>query len=188
MTPQRLSELEPRARRRALLVSAVTVAVAWAIFVAVYSQIPVNQETAAGALIRLVVGILVVAFVLLRQTNRILKAELPELRAAEALAFVFPIFILLFSIIYLSLSHSSPLLHPAFSEQLDHTRALYFTITVFSTVGFGDIVPRTDPARIIVSAQMLLDLAFVGLVVRLLFNAARSGLGRGTQEASGAAG
>lgn len=34
-----------------------------------------------------------------------------------------------------------------FSEQLDHTRALYLAITVFSTVGFGDITSKTDLAR-----------------------------------------
>ena len=61
-----------------------------------------------------------------------------------------------------------------FTQDLDHVRALYFTVTVFSTVGFGDITPRTDPARLIVSVQMLLDLALIGAVVRLLFNAARS--------------
>jgi hypothetical protein len=53
-----------------------------------------------------------------------------------------------------------------FTERLDHTRALYFTITVFSTVGFGDITPRADLARIIVSIQMLLDLVILGSVVR----------------------
>ena len=49
-----------------------------------------------------------------------------------------------------------------FTERLDHTRVLYFTITVFSTVGFGDITPRADLARIIVSIQMLLDLDILG--------------------------
>ena len=31
-----------------------------------------------------------------------------------------------------------------FSEPLDHVGAVYFTVTVISTVGFGDIVARTD--------------------------------------------
>ena len=41
-------------------------------------------------------------------------------------------------------------------------------------MGFGDITPRTDAARLVVSAQMLLDLAIIGAAVRLIFNAARS--------------
>ena len=60
-----------------------------------------------------------------------------------------------------------------FTQGLDHTRALYFTITVFSTVGFGDITPATDPARLVVSAQMILDLILIGGVVRILVGAAK---------------
>ena len=55
--------------------------------------------------------------------------------------------------------------------------ALYFTVTVFSTVGFGDITPATDPARVAVMAQMLCDLIFIAVVVRLILEAARGNLG-----------
>ena len=48
-------------------------------------------------------------------------------------------------------------------------------VTVFSTVGFGDITPKGDLARILVSIQMLLDLVVIGAVVRLLTNAAKGG-------------
>jgi hypothetical protein len=37
---------------------------------------------------------------------------------------------------------------------------------VFSTVGFGDIVAVDQTARVVVTVQMLLDLLFLGLVVR----------------------
>ncbi len=105
-----------------------------------------------------------------------LAADLPELRAIEVLAIVVPLFLFLFASLYLTMSHSSA---AAFSEPLDHTGALYFAITIFSTVGFGDITPKTDLARIVVSAQMLLDLVLLGTLVRLLVTAARSGLSRG---------
>ena len=84
---------------------------------------------------------------------------------------VIALFLAAFSAIYLSMSHESA---ATFTETLDHAKALYFTITIFSTVGFGDITPRTDPARLVVSAQMLLDLVLIGAVVRLIFSAARS--------------
>jgi len=101
------------------------------------------------------------------QIGRINAADLPELRAG----IVFALFLVLFSAIYLSMSHESP---GTFTEKLDHAKALYSTITIFSTVGFGDITPRIDSACMSVSAQMLLDLAIIGVVVRLLFNAAKS--------------
>ncbi len=53
---------------------------------------------------------------------------------------------------------------------------------MFSTVGFGDITPRTDPARIVVSVQMILDLIIIGGVVRVLFNAAQTRLKRAEGE------
>ncbi len=91
---------------------------------------------------------------------------------------ILPLFLVLFSSIYLSLSDAS---RGSFSQSLDHTRALYFTVTVFSTVGFGDITPTTDSARIVVSIQMLMDLVIIGVVVRFLVNAAKLGLARGDQ-------
>jgi hypothetical protein len=75
--------------------------------------------------------------------------------------------------LYLSLSEDST---SQFSEPLNHTNTLYLAITVFSTVGFGDITPQTDVARIATSIQMLLDLVVIGIVVRLLTTAAKTGL------------
>ena len=42
-------------------------------------------------------------------------------------------------------------------------------------MGFGDITPTTELARLVVSAQMLLDLVVIGAVVRLLLNAVKTG-------------
>ena len=51
--------------------------------------------------------------------------------------------------------------------------ALYFTMTVFSTIGFGDITPVTEAARVIVMTQMVIGLLAVGVVAKLLFGAAK---------------
>jgi voltage-gated potassium channel len=55
---------------------------------------------------------------------------------------------------------------------------LYFTVTVFSTVGFGDITPKTDMARIVAMVQMLADLAVIAVVVRMILGAATRGVAR----------
>ncbi len=169
--PLRLSDLSPTQRRLALLRCIATIVLSWVLIVGAYFLLPIGHESGLRALVRLGADIALVGAVFAWQIGRINAAELPELRAVEALGIVIALFLVLFSAIYLSMSHESP---GTFTEKLDHAKALYFTITIFSTVGFGDITPRIDSARMIVSAQMLLDLAIIGVVVRLLFNAAKS--------------
>ncbi|CAG7579882.1 potassium channel family protein [Rhodococcus opacus] len=174
-TARRLADLDHRRRRWAVLRAVLAVAATWALLGAVYYLVPARNYLEEGAGARVVVGGALFAGVLVWQIRRILRAPLPQLRAIEALGAIIALFLLLFATTYLALSHTSP---ASFNQHLDHTRALYFTISIFSTVGFGDIVPRTDTARILVSAQMLLDLILLGAVVKLLVTAARTGLGR----------
>ena len=72
-----------------------------------------------------------------------------------------------------------------FSEALTRSDALYFVVTVFSTVGFGDISPRGEAARLVVAAQMLLDLVVLGVGIQVILGAAKRGKardGRGTSQ------
>jgi voltage-gated potassium channel len=162
--------------------TSIIVAAAWVLVLGLYYALPARRDSGNDDVVRLIVGLLLFAIFLGWQTTQIVKAELPELRAVQALGVVIPLFLVVFASIYLSFSHASA---ASFTQPLDHTRALYFTITVFSTVGFGDITPRTDPARIVVSLQMLLDLVIIGAVVRTLLDAAKTGLARDPQSGSG---
>jgi voltage-gated potassium channel len=65
-----------------------------------------------------------------------------------------------------------------FNQHLSRLDALYFTVTVFATVGFGDIVAVTEPARALVLVQMVGDLVIVGFVARAFVRAAETGLSR----------
>ena len=62
-----------------------------------------------------------------------------------------------------------------FSQPMTHTNALYFTVTVFATVGFGDITAKTEAARLVVTGQMITDLIIVGLGVRIIVGAVKHG-------------
>jgi hypothetical protein len=59
----------------------------------------------------------------------------------------------------------------SFNQPLNHTDALYFTVTVFATVGFGDITPTTDAARLVVTGQMIADLVIIGIAVKAITGA-----------------
>jgi voltage-gated potassium channel len=172
----RLSDLDRAQRRLAVIRCTATIVIAWVLIVGAYYVLPLAHESSARTGVRLGVDLALVAAVFVWQIRRIGRAELPELRALEALGIVVAVFLVLFSSIYLGMSRAAA---STFTQQLDATRALYFTISVFSTVGFGDITPRTDQARLVVAAQMLLDFVIIGVVVRMLFNAARTRFGPG---------
>jgi hypothetical protein len=85
------------------------------------------------------------------------------------------VYLLIFARIYLANSENDP---AGFSRPLDHVTALYFTVTVFATVGFGDVVASSESMMLLVTAQMLLNLVVLGLGIRLLTSAARRGIAR----------
>ena len=70
-----------------------------------------------------------------------------------------------------------------FTQPLTRTDSLYFTVTIFATVGFGDIAAVSESGRLIVTAQMVLDLLALGLVVRVFLTAAR--FAKRAEEATG---
>ena len=51
-------------------------------------------------------------------------------------------------------------------------------MTVLSTVGFGDITPKTEVAQLVTTVQMLVDLVVVGVVVPLILTTAARGRAR----------
>jgi hypothetical protein len=125
--------------------------------------------------VRLSAGLALFIAALLYEVRAILRSDRPMLRAANALALVIPVFVAVFSWIYLTIENTQPL---AFTQPLDHVGALYFTVTVFTTVGFGDISARTHVARLVVTAQMVLDVLVIAVVLRLILEAARGTFGR----------
>jgi Ion channel len=70
-----------------------------------------------------------------------------------------------------------------FSEPLTRTDALYFTVTVFSTVGFGDITATTQGARLVVTGQMVAGIVIIGLGARIIVDAVKRGQQRQPMQA-----
>jgi voltage-gated potassium channel len=176
-------DLDRAQQRRLALRSAVRILGSTVVLVVLYALLPAASNSSAKTLIELIIGLAVFLAVLAWQVISILDAEYPEVRAVETLALAVPLLIIVFAFTYLSLSH----VHASnFSEPLDHVGAVYFTVTVISTVGFGDIVARTDGARIIVCVQILLDLGLLVGIARTVVFAARVGVRR--REESSAAG
>jgi hypothetical protein len=137
----------------------------------IYALAPVDATGPQLTLLRLLIALAVVAVVVSVQVQSILSASYPLLRAIESVVTAILVFVIVFSLLYLDLSHVNS---GYFSEPMDHVSAIYFTITVLATVGFGDITPKTDLSRAIVSIQMLLNLAFIAIIIRVFFLAAQT--------------
>jgi hypothetical protein len=97
------------------------------------------------------------------------------LRAVEGVAFALPMFIVIFAFTFLTISRADP---ESFSGPLGRVSALYFAVSTVATVGFGDITPTSPGARIVVTFQMLFDLALLAGLVRLVVLATQTGLRR----------
>jgi hypothetical protein len=163
-----------RSRYRWLLVrSLLRSAASTATLITVYYLAPLDQNRGATALVFLGLGLVLFAALIIWQVRAILGSEHPRLRAIELLSVAVPLLLVVFAGAYMLMERAHP---GSFSEWLNHTDALYFTVTVFATVGFGDITAVTGAARVVTTVQMLVDLVTVGVIAKVIFGAVETGL------------
>ncbi|MDF9816049.1 potassium channel family protein [Streptomyces sp. SPB162] len=171
-----MGEIPSTRRRRRLLVGCLLRSTASAALLTwLYYLVPLDREFDAVSAALLVLGLVAFGCLVAWQVTAVTRAAHPGLRAVEVLATAVPLFLLMFSAAYFLVAKDRA---AAFSEPLTRTDALYFTVTVFATVGFGDITPITRLSRVLTTAQMVADLILVGLIAKVLFGAVRIGLRR----------
>lgn len=172
MTATPVHALTPAERRGVIARGLARALAATTVLVALYYLLPLDHidiplEAA------LAVALLVLLGVTVLQIRAITRAAHPAVRAVEALATTVPLFLLLFAAAYFLVAQDDP---GNFSTHtLARTDALYFTVTIFATVGFGDISPTSQIARLLVSGQMILDLLVLGLGIRVFVGAVQRG-------------
>jgi voltage-gated potassium channel len=164
--------LGSRPERRLILVGLLRAMLTTAVLVALYYTLPMNEALHLSAVARLVVGLIIFAGITTWQIRAILRSRYPGVRAVEALAVAAPLFLLIFASTYFLMSGGGS---SNFSQSMTRTDALYFTVTTFATVGFGDITATSQLARLIVTFQMILDLAILGLGLRAFLGAVQMG-------------
>ncbi|HTJ71605.1 MAG TPA: potassium channel family protein [Actinospica sp.] len=143
--------------------------------VAAYYELPMDRPFSGGYAVGLVLGLVAIGLLLVWQVTVIVHSPHPRLRAVEALVSTVPPFLLLYSAAYylMERGHSDD-----FLQHLTRTDALYFAATVFSTVGFGDIAPHSQAARLVVVTQMMGDLLLIGIAARVVVGAVQEGVRR----------
>jgi hypothetical protein len=163
---------EARRRFRRALVTLLRALGSTVALVAIYYLLPLDRSSIGVAVGMLALGLLALVGLVAFQVRSIIRAKYPALRAVGALATSVPLFLLLFAGTYFVMGGISD---ANFSEPLTRTDALYFTVTVFATVGFGDIVATTQGARVVVLGQMVAGIVIIGLGARIVVDAVKRG-------------
>lgn len=157
--PPTADDARPGQIRRALIRGVAVVAV----LLGAYAVLPLRGDRwwlGMGIGAALLVGI---APLTLSRLRRVLRSERPIAEAFEAVVQLLTMLVVAFSTLYYAMNREGSQV-AGVETRLD---ALYFTVTTLATVGFGDIVPTSQAARLLVTAQIVFDLVFVGVVVRV---------------------
>jgi voltage-gated potassium channel len=159
-----------RAFWRSVAMSATRVAVMITVLGTIYSLAPLGRRVDGSVVAELSISVAVLAAVTVWEFRNVSRSKYPEIRAVEAVGVVLPLVLLPFAAAYYVMAHD---VEASFGTHLSRLDALYFTVTTFATVGFGDIAAKSEPARAVVTAQMVLDLILIGFIAKALLGVAR---------------
>jgi hypothetical protein len=110
----------------------------------------------------------------LRQTRLILMSSRPLAASVRAITVLIVVVVLGFASSYYALNSHFPGQLAGIETKTD---ALYFTVVMLGTVGFGDITPTGQVARALTTTNILFNLALVATTVRVVTWAAQRRVG-----------
>ena len=152
------------AARRSLLRSGVLVAG----LTVGYALLPLRGELWwVGAAVGLgaIVGVVPIT---VRRFHAVRRSEQPVLVAVEAIVLLVAMLVLGYAAVYYAMDVDQG----QFDGLVTRVDSVYFTVTTLSTVGYGDIHATGTAARVLVTIQIMMNLAFLGIVVRVMARAA----------------
>jgi hypothetical protein len=161
-------DADPREIRLQAFGSILRVGLVTAVLGTLYAVAPLDEEPDRSVVVQIIVALLIFAVVMTLQIVAVLRSPYPRLRALEAVAVSGLLLMLLFASAYVVMDRAD---HTSFTEPLNRVDSIYFTVTIFATVGFGDIAAASQAARALVTLQMVVDLVLIGLIAKVLLGA-----------------
>jgi voltage-gated potassium channel len=161
-------DLTPRERRAKIAKAILTASVVSTLIVLVYFGFPLTRTSPERSVILFVVSLVLVGIVWVAQILATLQSPYPSLRAMESLGTSVPLYLITFATTHYLIEYRHT---GSYSQPMTRLDALYFATTVFTTVGFGDITPISERARVVTLLQMVGNLILIGLVARILLSA-----------------
>lgn len=169
-------ELAVQGGRRPVVALLVNTTLVLALLTGCYYTIPLRAPDASvPTLGRLAVSLLLLWAVTAvfrahaRRSRRVLGKALYEVQWLLSALYLL---ILTFALVYTAVARLDP---GQFSGIHDRTNALYYSVTIVNTVGFGDIYAKGTLAQVLVTTQMLFNLIYLGTALRFLSGLATRG-------------
>lgn len=172
-------ELSRHTRRRQAVVVILRSFLVTAAVVVAYFVLPFTSPLAMDTVLEIFGGLTLLSAFVAWQVLRIVRSPFPAVHAISALLMVVPLFLTLFATAYYAMSYTDP---GNFTEALTKLDAMYFTVTTFATVGFGDIAAKSEVARAVVTVQMVAGLVLVGFIARVVVAAVQEARNRDAAE------
>lgn len=169
------AELSKKDRRRVIGKATLRMLLSIAILVVVFIVVPPADLATGSPGTGLLVGLVLLGAMVAWELRRVLQDPYPEVRAATSLMVLVVALVVVFALVYSAMSVANP---AAFTEVIDKSDAIYFTVTTLSTTGFGDIAAASEAARWVVTTQMLFDLVVVVGLARVFVLAAKTSRAR----------
>lgn len=167
------NHIDERQMRRALLVIGVRMVLAAGALLLAYWLVPLRWfDEGWTAFAVLLAGLGWYLFLVVRRMTRLRYSLQPMADLGEALIVIVLTLVTVFALTYAILSRN---IEGAFNVPLDKHSALYFSMTVTTTTGFGDITATATNVRDVVTFQMFVTLLILALAVRGLTAAAQYG-------------
>ncbi|MFH6689056.1 potassium channel family protein [Cellulosimicrobium funkei] len=135
----------------------------------VYYGVPLPDDDAPEVvqLVSFGVGLALLCGLLVVQVRRQLRAwETPSVRVQSVMGLLLPV-VTFFALVYY-------LLADQFVGIENRTDALYFAVVTLGTVGYGDVHPTGEAAKMVAMVQIVLDLVVVGVLVSIATSRARA--------------
>lgn len=129
----------------------------------------------------LIIGMVGYVMLVLTRMRRLRNSPRPMVELGEALVLVVVTLVTLFAFSYVVLSRN---IEGAFNVPLDKHSALYFSMTVTTTTGFGDITAKATNVRDVVTFQMFMTLLVLAGAVRGVTTAAQYAQKQGRHRSS----
>ncbi|MFI0465203.1 ion channel [Saccharopolyspora sp. 5N102] len=158
----------PGSGRKRVLINLATSLGAVVACTVVYYLLPVDRFGLVGtvnSVVLFAIGLVAVSSLILFQVRRFRIGGARHGSSMAGVAVSLYLAVLFFAAVYFGLARQDP---GSIASLRTRTDALYFSLTITSTVGFGDVHAESQLARAVASVQMAFNIGFLAVAVAVV--------------------